>query len=205
MFVLCRVPNHNVFVGASYNQLLSQTGVHAVDWLIVERTVHILAQRRLHIGTVEGKRHLKKLMLPVDVEQQIISAVQDHLSDGVSLDLKKRRLVTLRRADRLLLRSVELALVPSCLVRPDHTAFASKDETAVVRPTDVNSHVVWLSAQETRRIWHRKQELSFHAAHNNFAFGRTHDELDRILAPLVASELCREVSRRCTSSFNAIV
>ena len=95
--------------------------------------------------------------------------------------------------------------MPSRFVRPDHSFLARKNETTIVGSTNLDSNILWLLGQETGSIRDGKQELSFHAADDDLAFCSAHDELNRILAPLVAGEFCREVSLHSASSSYAVV
>ena len=175
------VPDEDVAGGARDDELLTQADIHTSDLFVMEWTMNILTLGRLYISSIKGDIDLQKLIFAIYVVDDVFSRVYYHLSDRILLDLNLSWVLTVARADKVLLHTVDLCLVLSDLIGEDHTIFASKDKSATPCLDTINAHA-WC-------IWHIDHEFTIHIANNDFTLSSSNNELNGSLGPCVASVL----------------
>ena len=110
----------------------------------MEGTMDILTLCRLYIRAIQSQINLQKLIVTVDIVEDILCGIHHNLSNGLLLDFDKLRALTVRRADRFLLGAINLVFIRSGLKREDHTTLTGNNETTTV----------WFNAVDTNAIVH---------------------------------------------------
>ena len=109
------IPDADVTLGASHDELLAQTDVHARDRFVMEGSVDVLAQLLVvvDISAIEAQVQLEELVVAIDVIEDILRRVHHHLADArlFNADLSGYAHAVLRAVTRLLVGPVDFVLV----------------------------------------------------------------------------------------------
>ena len=135
--------------------------------------MHILALRRLHVCSIQGQIQFQELVGTIDIVEDVFGCVQENLCNRFLFDIDVLGTITVFRADRSLLRSVNLILIRSGFKREYHAFGARKDQTAAVRSNAVKTKAVF--DPQTGRVGNLDYELPLHVANKDVADGRGND------------------------------
>ena len=80
-FALVPIPNADVTGRTGHNELFAKADIHARDFLVVEGTLHVEGCASLGIRPVKGQPGHQKLIVSVDVIEQIFVNCDQHLAD----------------------------------------------------------------------------------------------------------------------------
>ena len=157
---------------------------------MMEGTMDILTLCRLYIRAIQSQINLQKLIITVDIVEDILCGIHHNLSNGLLLYFNKLRALTVSRADRVLLGAINLVFIRSGLKREDHTMLTGNDETTTV----------WFNAIDANAIVHTKawrvrnlnNELTIHVADEDVTLSGSHDQLDCVFSPAVTCIRCRD-------------